>query len=295
MVEYNTIIIGSGISGISCAIYLKRASISTLIIENYMPGGQLNKIGTIENYPGYSSITGSDLAMNLLNQVNSYQVDYEYGEISKIDYEKRIILVGNKKYHYQYLVFATGRRERKLGLTHEEELIGNGISFCATCDGSFYQNQDVIVVGGGSSAVTEAIYLANICHKVTLIYRKQELRSEKILKERLKKFSNVDILYNSVLENYILQDDKLVGVRLTTGQEVLGSCVFLAIGQLPNSELFDGQKRNGYIVVNSHYQTSREGVYACGDVILKELYQLVTASSEGAMVANEIIKNNQMV
>lgn len=292
MVEYNTIIIGAGISGISCAIYLKRAGLSTLLIESNMPGGQLNRIGVIENYPGYVSITGVDLAMNLLDQVNAYQVDYEYGEIREIDYEKQEILVGEKKYHYQYLVFATGRRERKLELAHEEELIGKGISFCATCDGALYKNQDVIVVGGGSSAVSEAIYLANICRKVILIYRKNELRAENVLRKRLSCLDNVEIRYDTTVDSYLVQNEKLVGVRLNNGEELKVSCVFLAIGQLPNSELFDGEKQNGYIVVNSHYETSRDGVYACGDVIKKDLYQLITASSEGSMVASEIIKKN---
>ena len=292
MVEYNTIILGSGISGMSCAIYLKRAGIRTLIIENNVPGGQLNRIGTIENYPGYLSVQGPDLALELFGQVNEYQVDYEYGEVISIDYEKKIVQVENKKFWYHHLVIATGRREKRLGLEHEEELIGCGISFCATCDGALFRNQDVIVVGGGNSAVSEAIYLAQICRKVVLIYRNQVLRSEEILKSRLAKISNIQVLYNSTIQSYITLDGKVSGVCLEDGTKIDASCVFLAIGHIPNSELFDGEKENGYIIVDSHYRTSQPFVYACGDVIKKELYQLITASSEGVLVASDIIKNN---
>lgn len=292
MVEYNTIILGSGISGMSCAIYLKRAGVRTLIIENNVPGGQLNRIGEIENYPGYVFIQGPDLAVKLLEQVNEYQIDYEYGDISSIDYENKIVEVGNQKYRYRNLVIATGRRERRLGLEQEEELIGHGISFCATCDGSLFRNQDVIVVGGGNSAVSEALYLSQICRKVILIYRNQVLRSEKILMSRLAQCSNVEVLYNSTIQSYLTLDGKVSGVCLEDGRKIDASCVFLAIGHIPNSELFDGEKENGYIVVDSHYRTSYSSVYACGDVIKKELYQLITASSEGALVASDIIKNN---
>ena len=292
MVEYNTIILGSGISGMSCAIYLKRAGIQPLIIENNAPGGQLNRIGIIENYPGYVSIQGPDLAVELLEQVNEYQVDYEYGEVTSIDYEKKIVEVGENKYQYHHLVFATGRREKRLGLEHEEELIGHGISFCATCDGMLFRGQDVVVVGGGNSAVSEAIYLAQICRKVVLIYRNQVLRSEEILKSRLEQFSNVEVLYNHTIQEYCVLDGKISGVCLEDGTKIDASCVFLAIGHVPNSEFFDGEKENGYIVVDSHYHTSYPSVYACGDVIKKELYQLITASSEGVLVANDIIKNH---
>ena len=288
MGEYNTIILGAGMAGMSCAVYLKRAGISTLIVENGTPGGQLNKISMIENYPGYVSVSGLDLACNLMEQVSFYDVDFVYGEVERIDYEKKIIFVGEKQYSYQYLVFATGRREKNLGLENEKNWIGRGISFCATCDGALYKKQDVIVVGGGSSAVSEAIYLSRICRKVFLIYRKSDLRAEKILKERLEKISNIEV----ILEKYMIHDDKVVGVSLEDGREILGSCVFLAIGHVPNSELFVGKKKSGYIVVDSGGKTSLEDVYACGDVIDKEVYQLVTASSEGVIVATSIIHMN---
>ncbi|MGN1267904.1 MAG: NAD(P)/FAD-dependent oxidoreductase [Candidatus Aphodocola sp.] len=293
MEEYNTIILGSGIAGMSCALYLKRAGLSTLIVENGVPGGQLNKIDRIENYPGYTSISGIDLANNLMEQINQYEVEFVYDEVKNIDFSRKVICVGKKEYSYQFLVFATGRREKTLGLGKEQEWIGKGISFCATCDGSLYKNQDVVVIGGGNSAVSEALYLSKICHRVFLIYRNEELRAEEILKDRLKKISNVEVLSQAIVSNYLIRDNQLVGVSLKDGRKILAHCVFLAIGHIPNSELFDGEKRDGYIVVNSNGETSKKDVYACGDVIDKSIYQLVTASSEGVVVATSIIQNNQ--
>lgn len=287
--EYDVIIIGAGISGITCGIYLKRAGISTLIIENSMPGGQLNKASVIENYPGYVGVNGIELASTLLEQISTNDIDMLNDEVSSINYEKKEILVGNNNYKYKYLVFATGRRERRLEIAREEEFIGRGISFCATCDGALYKNKDVIVVGGGSSAISEALYLANICRKVYLIYRGKELRGEEVLKERLNDRANIEVIYNSNVKEYIIDDNKLTGVILDNGKRVEASCVFLAVGQLPNSELFNGVKDNGHIVVDNGGKTNISNVYACGDVIKKGIYQLITASNDGVVVANSIV------
>ena len=290
MEEYKVIIIGAGISGISCAIYLKRAGISTLLIESNAPGGQLNKIDTIENYPGYEKVNGSDLAMSLYSQAMNADISFVSDEIKKIDYEKKIVITENYEYTFTYLVFATGRRERLLNLNHEEEFLGRGISLCATCDGSFYRNQDVMVVGGGNSAVSEVLYLSNICHHVYLVYRKNTLRAEDILKKRLSLKKNVTVLYDEEIERYLYDSEKINGVMLKSGKQINVSGIFLAIGSIPNSELFIGKKKDGYIVVDENGKSSIPYVYACGDVIFKEVYQLVTASHDGVMVASDIIK-----
>ena len=292
MDKYNTIILGAGISGISCAIYLKRAGLSTLIVESGVPGGQLNKASVIENYPGYTSINGSDLSMVLLEQLTNNKVDIVYDEVSSIDYDKKQVKIGSKDYLYQNLVFATGRRERLLGIENEELLIGRGISLCATCDGALYKNKDVVVVGGGSSAVSEAIYLSNIVDKVYLIYRGNELRAEEVLKDRIREITNIEVIYERTVTDYLVDEEKLIGVRLDNGEEIKASGVFLAIGHLPNSELFIGNKTDNYIEVDEYGETSIEDVYACGDVINKEVYQLVTASSEGVLVASSIIRRS---
>lgn len=288
MEEYKVIVLGSGISGISAAIYLKRAGIEPLIIENNIPGGQLNKIDIIENYPGLKEITGPDLSMNLLKQINDVKI--EYNNPIEIDYNNKIVKLENKEYKYEYLIFATGRREKLLGLTDEEYYIGSGISLCATCDGALYKDKEVIVVGGGNSATSEALYLSNICKKVTIIYRKDNLRAEAILKERINQKDNIEILYNSTIKEYIIEGNKITGVKLTDEKIINCDCIFIAIGSVPNSELFTGLKENDYIIVNNKYETSIKDIYACGDVTKKELYQLITASSEGVSVANNIIK-----
>lgn len=290
MIEYNTIILGAGISGITCSIYLKRAGIKVLLVENGIPGGQLNKADVIENYPGYVSIGGSDLSLKLLEQVQNYDVDLIYDNVSNIDYDNKVITIGDSLYSYKNLVFATGRRERLLGLDNEEVLIGRGISLCATCDGALYKDREVIVVGGGSSAVSEALYLSNIASLVYLIYRGSELRAEEILKDKVKNNSKIKVIYEREIVNYLEKDNKLIGVRLDNGKELEVDCVFLAIGHVPNSELFIGSTNNGYIKVDEYGQTSVSGIYACGDVCDKKVYQLVTASSEGALVASSIIK-----
>ena len=288
MEEYKVIILGAGISGITCALYLERAGIDTLIIENNIPGGQLNKIDIIENYPGYKSITGSDLSLNLLEQIN--EIDTVYDDVLNINYTKKTITLKDKKYKYNFLVFATGRREKLLGIKHEKEYIGRGISLCATCDGALYKNKNVIVVGGANTAVSEALYLSNICKKITLVYRKDNLRADNILKERLKNKNNIEVLYNEEIAEYLINTDKIKGVKLKSGKSLPAECIFLAIGSIPNSELFPGDKVNNYIKVNNKYQNSIKDVYASGDVIKKELYQLITASSEGSRVASNIIK-----
>lgn len=289
MEEYKVIILGAGISGITSAIYLKRAGITPLIIENNVPGGQLNKIDIIENYPGINNITGPELSMNLLNQIENIKIEYE--DITNIDYDNNIITTSNQKYKYEYLIFATGRRERLLGINNEEYYIGSGISLCATCDGALYRDKEVIVVGGGNTAISEAIYLSNLCKKVTIIYRRDNFRADNILIERLKEKNNIKILYNSIIKKYIIENNRITGVELQNDTKVNCDGIFIAIGSIPNSELFTGDKKNDYIKVNNKYQTSINNVYACGDVIEKELYQLITASSEGAQVASNIIKS----
>lgn len=291
MVEYDVIVVGSGISGMSASIYLKRAGLSVLVIEGDTPGGQLNKAGFIENYPGYSSVRGSDLAGSIFNQVLELEVDYLYDAVTLIDYEKREVSTEEITYTYQYLIIATGRRERKLGLPFEEEYIGRGISFCATCDGALYKGENVVVVGGGNTALSDVIYLSNIVHQVTLIYRGTQLRAEDTLVRRLDDMSNVSVIYEKEISSYLIKDGKLCGVCLNDGEKIDCDGVFLAIGSVPNSELFSGKKRDGYIEVDSNNRTSIEFVYAIGDVVNKGVYQLVTASCDGIIAASDIIKN----
>lgn len=281
------VIIGAGISGMSSAIYLKRGGIDPIIIENNAPGGVLNIIPCIENYPGFTSISGPDLASSIYKQVEDLGIKILNINIKSIDLDKRII---NDDITFDYLIIATGRRSRLLGLANENEYIGKGISTCALCDGNFYKGKDVIVVGGGSSALSEAVYLSNICNSVTIIHRRNSYTGEYDLINKVNNTKNIDKIFNRYIVKYNIDDNRLIGVTLDNGDIIDTSCVFLSIGSIPNSELFDVDKDNSYIIVNDKYETSINYVYAIGDVIKKSAYQLVSASNDGLMVALNILR-----
>lgn len=288
MQKYKVVIIGSGIAGMSAAIYLKRGGIEPVIIENNVPGGTLNVIPNIENYPGYINVSGPDLAMNIYNQVNNLNIKYIFRNIWKIDLEKKII---DDDIEFDYLIIATGRRHRLLNLDNEDKLLGRGISTCALCDGSFYKDKEVIVVGGGSSAITESLYLAGICKKVTIIHRRDKFTAEDYLIEKVLNTKNIKIIYNTNIVSYNIKDEKIVSVTLDNKKKVKTKGVFLAIGSTPNSELFDVKKENDYIITDNNCKTNLDFVYSVGDVIKKNVYQLTTASGEGSIAANDIIRN----
>ena len=290
MQKYKVVIIGSGIAGMSAAIYLKRGGIEPVIIENNVPGGTLNVIPNIENYPGYINVSGPDLAMNIYNQVNNLNIKYIFRNIWKIDLEKKII---DDDIEFDYLIIATGRRHRLLNLDNEDKLLGRGISTCALCDGSFYKDKEVIVVGGGSSALTESLYLAGICKKVTIIHRRDKFNAEDYLIEKVLNTKNIKVIYNANIVSYNIKDEKIVSVTLDNKKKVKTKGVFLAIGSTPNSELFDVKKENDYIITDNNCKTNLDFVYAVGDVIKKNVYQLTTASSEGSIAASDIIRNDK--
>lgn len=289
MTEYDVVIIGSGISGMTSAIYLKRAGLRTLIIENNAPGGQLLKSFDIENYPGFLKINSLDLSLNIYEQVNNLKVDYIFENIKHLNLETKEIITTTNQIKTKYIIIATGRREQKLNLNEEDKLIGKGISFCAHCDGNFYKDKNVIVVGGSNTAITEALYLANICKTVTIIYRKEKLRAEQILIERLKKHSNIKIIYNANVEKYNIEQEKLTGVTLDNKKIISCEGIFLAIGFIPNSELFNVKKDQGYIIVNNNFETDIKKVYACGDIVKKSTYQLTTATADATIASANII------
>lgn len=290
MQKHKVVIVGSGIAGMTSAIYLKRGGIEPVIIENYAPGGTLNNIPEIENYPGYDSVPGPDLAMNIYSQTTKLDIKYIFRNIEKIDLDKKII---DDDIKYEYLIIATGRKPRLLNLENEEKLLGRGISTCALCDGGFYKNKEVIVVGGSSSSLTEALYLSNICKKVTIILRKDKFRGETYLIDKVEDTKNIKIIYNSNITSYNIKDNSLVSVTINNKKKIKTDGVFLAIGSIPNSSLFDLDKDNDYIVTNDKYETSIKNVFAVGDIIKKEHYQLISASNEGMTAALEIINREK--
>lgn len=286
MERYKVVIVGSGIAGMTAAINLKRGGIDTLIIENNTPGGVLNYIPNIENYPGYSNISGPDLAMNIYNQVNNLDIKIKFMNINNIDLDKKII---DDEIEFDYLIIATGRKSRMLGIEKEKELLGRGVSTCALCDGAFYRDKDVIVVGGGNSSLTESLYLANIVRSVTIIIRRDKFTGDKYLVDRINNTKNIKVVKNSNIIKYNTKNNSLVSVTLDNKKKVKTSGVFLALGGTPNSELFNVDKDNGYIVVNNRYETNIPYVTAIGDVIRKDYYQLTTAVYDAVVVANNII------
>lgn len=290
MQKYKVVIIGSGIAGMTAAIYLKRGGIDPVIIENNAPGGTLNFIPSIENYPGYESVSGPDLAMNIYNQVRNLGIKYLFRNIKEIDLNKKVI---DREIEFDYLIIATGRKNRLLNLDGEDKLIGRGISTCALCDGTFYKDKNVIVVGGASSALTESLYLSTICKKVTIVLRGDRFTGEDYLIKRVFDTKNIKIVYNSNIISYNTKNEKLVSVTLDNGKIIKSDGVFLAIGSIPNSDLFNVDKENGYIVTNNRFETSISNVFAIGDVIKKDFYQLINASSEGMFVGTSIIKKEK--
>jgi len=286
-VDYNTIVIGAGPAGLSASLYLKRAGLSVLLIDNNAPGGQMLKTHLVDNYLGFESINGAELALSMFNHVKKEGVPFEFAEvIDVIDKGFYIVKTNNKEIKCKNIIIATGRTPQKLGLNGEESI--SGISYCATCDGTFYKDKVVGVVGGGDSALTNALYLSDLCKHIYIFVR-SELRAHSELIERVLSRSNITILNGSEISELISKENKLNGVVLKDGKCLDLEGLFIAIGGKPQTEFIsDIDKENGYIIVNKNMETSRKNIYACGDVIKKDFYQIITAASDGAVAALSI-------
>lgn len=291
---YDLIIIGMGVSGISGAIYAKRAGLKVLLLDHSAPGGTLNIIPEIENYPGIDNISGPDLAMNLFNTVNKLGIEYKLEEVTDVILDNiKTVKTKDNAYQSKYILIASGRKPKMLGLKDEDKYIGNGISTCALCDGAFFKGKEVAVIGGGSSAVSEAIYLSKIVKKVYLIHRREEFRAENTLIDKLKQIENIELILNNEVTSLITDNNQLIGLKLKD-HNINISGMFLYIGFIPNTDFLHNtalKLENGYIIVDSNGETNIEGVYAAGDVTKKEIYQIINAASEGALAAINISKN----
>lgn len=294
---YNTIIIGAGVAGMSAAIYLKRAGINFIIFEKEMPGGQVNRTSDIENYPGIVSIKGPDLAMNMYKQILNLGIVLSTENVEKIIKKGKRFTVETSKdiYTCKNIIIATGRRPKKLDVPGEEKYLNHGISFCAVCDGFFFKNKDAAVIGGGRAAIEEALYLSNICNKVTLIHRRDSFRADDNLIESLKSRKNVEIIINAIVKEFIGDETTLTGIKLEINNEEqiipVAGC-FTYIGQIPNTEIFKDIEilnNDNYIVIDRDSETKVPGIYAAGDCCKKQVYQIITAESEGIIAANMII------
>lgn len=300
--HHSLIILGSGPAGYTAAIYAARANLKPVVITGMQQGGQLTTTTEVENWPGgVHDLQGPDLMVQMQQHAERFDTEIIFDHIESCDLSsKPIKLVGNNSYTCDALIIATGASAQYLGLESEQAFMGKGVSACATCDGFFYRDQKVAVVGGGNTAVEEALYLSNIASEVTLIHRRDFLRSEKILQSRLfekEKNGNVKILWNSTLDEVLGDNSGVNGARIKSTldgstQDLDFAGVFIAIGHKPNTDLFKGQldMHNGYIVIKSGLQgeataTNVAGVFAAGDVADHVYRQAVTSAGAGCMAA----------
>ena len=301
MTTKKLIILGSGPAGYAASIYAARAGLNPVIIAGAEPGGQLTTTTEVENWPGDSDdLQGPDLMERMKKHAEKFGVEIINDHISKVNLALTpFVLNGTDSYQADTLIIATGASAKYLGLPSEQEFLGRGVSACATCDGFFYKGQEVAVIGGGNTAAEEALYLANICSKVHLVHRRDELRAEKILQERIFKKADEGIIkihWNSELEEVLGDASGVTGIKIKNKDTSMSSIdlhgVFIAIGHNPNTEIFDGQldMKDGYILIKSGLdgsvtQTSMPGVFAAGDVADKVYRQAITSAGFGCMAA----------
>ncbi|MBR6679894.1 MAG: thioredoxin-disulfide reductase [Clostridia bacterium] len=292
---YDTIIIGGGPAGYTAALYAARAGLDTLIIEKFSAGGQMTQTQLIENYPGFSEgIDGFTLGDNMKKSAETFGAVTETAEVLSVDLlsTPKRITADNGDYFAKTVIIATGAEHKHLGIEHEDELIGRGVGYCAACDGMMYRKKTVAVVGGGNSAVSDALLLSRICEKVYVIHRRDSFRASKVYHEPMMKAENVEILWNSKVDE-LLFDRKLTGIKIADTQngdtrEIALDGLFISIGRTPESGLFEGQielDANKYIVAEETTRTNIGGVFAAGDVRTKALRQIVTAAADGAVAA----------
>lgn len=295
---YDTLIIGSGPAGMTAALYAARSNLKVGIIEQGAPGGQMNNTSEIENYPGYEHISGPELSMKMYEPLEKFNVEHIYGIVENIESDglvKRVI-TEDETYEAKTVVIATGAKYRLLGTPGEEEYTSRGVSYCAVCDGAFFRNQDLLVVGGGDSAVEEAIYLTQFANTVTIIHRRDELRAQKILQDRAFANPKIKFLWDSVVKEIKGGDIKVSGVtveNVRTGElsEHDFGGIFIYVGMNPVSAMVSKlgvTDDAGWIVTNDKMETSVPGVYAIGDVRQKELRQIATAVGEGAIAGQGV-------
>ena len=290
---YDVIVIGSGPGGMTAALYTSRANLKTLILEKGVPGGEMLNTAEVENYPGFPSILGPELADRMYQGAMQFGAEYAYGNVSSITVENsiKIITAGKKTYKTRSVIIATGSHHRKLAVNGEDEYAGRGVSYCAVCDGAFFKDKHLFVIGGGDSAVEEGAYLTQFAKKVTIVHRRDELRAQKILQDRAFKNEKIEFIWDSVVEEITGDSTKVTGITLKNVKtqeisELEADGVFIYVGLLPNSSAFDSLQitdNEGWIIANHHMETSVPGIFAIGDVRQKQHRQIATAVGDGSI------------
>lgn len=289
---YDLIIIGLGPGGISAAIYAQRSNLKILCLESKMPGGILNYIDKIDNYPGLPSISGANFSYRLFEQLNELAIPYKLEGVQKITIDNSNYLIETTKntYKTKNIILASGREARKLNIPNEDKFLGRGISYCAVCDGAFFKNKTVAVVGGGSSALQEAVYLAKTVKKIYLIHRKNTFKADKLLVDKVLNCSNIEIIYNNeVIE--LFGDTSLNQIKLKDNTLLNVEGLFIYIGYNPNNSYLQDlnlKSSKDYLEVNENHETSAPGIYAIGDMTNKKYYQILSAMNEGMEAALNI-------
>ena len=291
--KYDLIIIGGGPAGLSAALYSLRAKLNVLLIEKEGLFAKVSKIHSIENYPGFTSISGTDLTMNFVEQIEKLNLQVAYETVNKI--EDKMVYTDKNSYETRAILIATGTKERKLDLPYASDYTGKGISYCATCDGFFFRNKDVIVIGDNNTALEESLYLSDIVNKVTVICRHNELNGEELIKEKVLNKDNIEIIYEAIPKSLIIENETLNGLTITKDNQTLdiyGKAVFPYLSNNPSLDFLDPAilSDKGYIMVNPDMSTAFDGVFAAGDCVDKNLRQIVTACADGANAASSIIK-----
>ncbi len=296
---YDTIIIGAGPAGMTAALYAARSNLKVALLERGIPGGQMNNTSDIENYPGYANISGPELAEKMFEPLENLGVEHLFGSVEKIEHQGAIkkVFTEDEVLETKTLIIATGAFHRHLGVPGEEELNSRGVSYCAVCDGAFFRDEDLLVIGGGDSAVEEAVFLTRFAKTVTIIHRRDELRAQKLLQERAFANEKIHFIWDSVVKE-IKGDNRVSSVvveNVKTGEvsERKFGGVFIYVGLDPVSEFVKDlgiTNEAGWIVTDNHMKTAISGIYAIGDVREKDLRQVTTAVGDGAVAGQEVYK-----
>ncbi len=295
---YDVVIIGAGPAGMTAAVYTSRANLATLMIERGIPGGQMANTEEVENYPGFDTILGPELSTKMFDHAKKFGAEYAYGDVTEIidGEEFKTIKAGSKEYKTRAIIITTGAEYKKMGVPGEKELGGRGVSYCAVCDGAFFKQKNLVVVGGGDSAVEEGVYLTRFADKVTIVHRRDKLRAQKILQDRAFANDKIDFIWNATVKEINEANGKVGSVTLQstvdgTESEFTTDGVFVYIGMLPLTKPFESLgilNDAGYILTNDNMETTIPGIFAAGDVREKSLRQIVTATGDGSIAAQAV-------